>query len=107
MKITYKDLALKEIYETGTTKSSRYKILCRDKKFISAYQDVIEIMEYAPSVKDLISLSFLHYEKLKYRMESSVRILNGRVERLLFTETDDGLEIELIEINTTHYGKKK
>ncbi len=29
------------------------------------------------------------------------------VERLLFTETEDGVEVELIEINNTHYGNKK
>ena len=29
------------------------------------------------------------------------------VERLLFRETDDGIEVELIEIDSTHYGNKK
>jgi hypothetical protein len=29
------------------------------------------------------------------------------VERLLFTETEDGIEVELIEIDNTHYGNKK
>lgn len=27
--------------------------------------------------------------------------------RLLFAETDDGVEVELIEIDRTHYGTKK
>ena len=35
------------------------------------------------------------------------RIVNGKVERLLFTETEDGVEVELIEIDSTHYGNKK
>lgn len=59
---------------------------------------------------DLKPLSFLHYEKLKYQRGkniSSVRIANGFIERLIFSETDDGIEIELIEINDTHYGNKK
>ena len=38
---------------------------------------------------------------------SSVRLVNGLVERLLFSETDDGIEVELIEIDSTHYGNKK
>lgn len=47
--------------------------------------------------------SFLHYEKLKYQVEqrNSVRIIIGMAERLLFTETDDGIEVELIEIDST------
>jgi hypothetical protein len=51
--------------------------------------------------------SFLHYEKLKHISLSSVRIINGRVERLLFKETEDGIQISLIEINENHYGNKK
>ena len=50
--------------------------------------------------------SYLHYEKLKYRDESSVRIVNGRVERLIFAERDNGIEVLLIEIDDTHYGNK-
>ena len=56
------------------------------------------------------SFSFLHYEKLKYQKDepkSSVRLVNGMVERLIFTETEDGIEVELIEIDSTHYGNKK
>jgi hypothetical protein len=51
--------------------------------------------------------SFLHYEKLRNDPRSSVRLVNGLVERLLFTETDDGIEVELIEIDSTYYGNKK
>ncbi|MDD3152723.1 MAG: hypothetical protein PHE45_07520 [Bacteroidales bacterium] len=62
------------------------------------------------STEDLKPISFLHYEKLKYQQgetKSSVRLVNGMVERLLFSETDDGIEVELLEINSTHYGNKK
>ena len=34
-------------------------------------------------------------------------LVNGMVERLLFRETYDGIEVELIEIDSTHYGNKK
>lgn len=61
------------------------------------------------STEELKYFSFLHYEKLKYQKKpkSSVRLVNGMVERLLFTETDDGIEVELLEIDNTHYGNKK
>ena len=62
------------------------------------------------STDDLKTFSFLHYEKLRYQRDepkSSVRLVNGMVERLLFVETDDGIEVELIEIDSTHYGNKK
>lgn len=49
----------------------------------------------------------MHYEKLANDPRSSIRIVNGMVERLLFTETEDGVEVELIEIDSTHYGNKK
>ena len=48
---------------------------------------------------DMRNYSFLHYEQLKRISMSSVRIMNGRVERLIFTETEDGIQISLIEIN--------
>ena len=38
---------------------------------------------------------------------SSVRIMNNRVERLLFRELENGICITIIELNTTHYGNKK
>lgn len=37
---------------------------------------------------------------------SSLRIANGYIERLIFTETPEGIEVELIEIDNTHYGNK-
>ncbi len=71
------------------------------------YIGVVDLMTTVTQVEDLKQYSYLHYEKLKYRSESSVRIENGRVERLLFTEHKDGIEVGLIEINSTHYGNKR
>ena len=61
------------------------------------------------STDELHQYSFLHYEKLRHQAEanrSSVRLVNGMIERLIFTEIDDGIEVELIEIDSTHYGNK-
>lgn len=109
MKVHFKDDALKELYEDGKTKDSRYKTFCRNKKLVDGYLRAVKTMYDVGSTAELSTFSFLHYEKLKYQTEpkSSVRIANGFIERLLFTETPDGIEVELIEIDNTHYGNKK
>ena len=109
MIVIFKDKALSDLYESGKTKDSKYKQLCKNKKLIDGYQRAVSIMYSVDSTEDLKSFSFLHYEKLKYQKEplSSVRLVNGMVERLLFTETENGIEVELIKIDNTHYGNKK
>ena len=110
MKIKFKDAALSELYEKGETKDRKYKQICKNKKLIDGYIRAVGIMYDVESTADLKPFSFLHYEKLKYQKDepkSSVRLANGMVERLLFTETEDGIEVELIEIDSTHYGNKK
>jgi plasmid maintenance system killer protein len=109
MKIKFKEDALSELYETGKTKDRKYKQLCKSKKLVDGYIRAVTIMYDVDSTEDLKPLSYLHYEKLKYQhgeTKSSVRLVNGLVERLLFSETDDGIEVELIEIDSTHYGNK-
>lgn len=110
MKIKFKEDALSELYETGKTKDQKYKQVCKQKKLIEGYTRAVKIMYDVDFTEDLKLFSFLHYEKLKYQqgeIRSSVRLVNGMVERLLFSETDDGIEVELLEINNTHYGNKK
>lgn len=110
MKVIFRDIALSELYETGKTKDRKYKQICKNKKLVDGYVRVVNIMYDVDSTEDLKPFSFLHYEKLKYQHvepKSSVRLVNGMVERLLFVETDDGIEVELLEIDSTHYGNKK
>lgn len=109
MKIIFKDEALSDLYENGKTNDSKYKKLCKNKKLVEGYQRAVSIIYDVDSTEELKLFSFLHYEKLKYMKEplSSVRLVNGMVERLLFTETEDGIEVELLEIDSTHYGNKK
>lgn len=69
---------------------------------------VYTILQVVANAEGLRPYSYLHYEKLANNVNmSSVRILNGRVERLLFKEINDGIEITIIELNTNHYGNKK
>lgn len=107
MNVIFKDDALRELYEKGKTKDSRYKKLCRNKVFIDNYIGVIDLMVSVERTDDLRAYSYLHYEKLRYRPESSVRIDNRRVERLLFTEHEDSIEVRLLEIDSNHYGNKR
>lgn len=82
----------------------------RTKRLIGGYIRAVSMIYNVESTEELKAFSFLHYEKLRHQKDkpiSSVRLVNGLVERLLFSETDDGIEVELIEIDSTHYGNKK
>lgn len=70
---------------------------------------VYRILDQAPNVSLLSQFSFLKYEKLKYEYSgySSVRIANGYVERLIFTEHEGGITIKLLKLDDSHYGNKK
>lgn len=92
----------------GSSKG-KYKKLAKDKKFLTRLQDIYATMLEVVNVSELAIQSYLHYEKLVGNLKgySSIRIMNGRVERLIFTEHDKGITIKLIEINQTHYDKKR
>ena len=77
---------------------------------VDGYIRAVGIIYDVECTDELKNFSFLHYEKLRYQQGgplSSVRLVNGLVERLLFKETQDGIEVKLIEIDSTHYGNKK
>lgn len=101
------DEDLRELIIDGKNSRGKYKKLARDKKFVARLTVIYKLMCSVEHVSNLREYSFLHYEQLKHISKSSVRIINGRVERLLFTETEDGIQISLIEINKDHYGNKK
>ena len=110
MNIIFKEEALSELYEIGKTKDKKYKQICKNKRLLDGYIRAVGIIYDVECTYELKNFSFLHYEILKYQQKeplSSVRLVNGLVERLLFKETKDGIEVELIEIDSTHYGNKK
>lgn len=86
--------------------SRKYKKYLRDAKFMSKLNTVYDIIRKTPRASLLREYSPLHYEKLRGADRSSVRVMNGRVERLIFREVDDGIEIEMLEMNTDHYGDR-
>lgn len=106
MDIKFSDIDLEELINTGYNK--KYKKYSRDKKFMDGLARVYKIMQVVPDAEGLGHYSFLHYEKLANNVYlSSVRPVNGRVERILFKEIDGGIEILIIELNDDHYGNEK
>lgn len=106
LKIKFIEDDLQELILKGTN-AGKYKKIARDKKFVKKLTEIYRLMSSVEHVSQLRQYSFLHYEQLKHISLSSVRIFNNRVERLLFRETETGLEILLIELNENHYGYKK
>lgn len=104
MKVTFEDIELESLVLKHHSK--KYKKYQRDSKFLKALDRIYFIMQSEKDTTSLKNYSFLHYEKLKRLNMSSVRVLNGKVERLLFHEYEDGIEISLIEIDDTHYGQR-
>lgn len=107
LKVEILDDDLRELILEGKNNKGKYKKLARDKKFVTKLSDIYNLMRSLEHVSNLKNYCFLHYEQLKHVSMSSVRIINGRVERLLFSESEDGIKISLIEINEDHYGNKK
>ena len=106
MKVNISDKDLDELIRTG--KNNKYKRYSRDRRFMEGLARVYKVMLNVADTNGLKPYSFLHYEKLANNLNlSSVRVLNGRVERLLFRELEDGIEITIIELNNDHYGNKK
>lgn len=105
MNIIFEDKDLEELILTGT--NNKYKKYTRDSRFMQALGRMYKLMQTSPNTATLGMYSFLHYEKLKRIGLSSVRVMNGKVERVLFRETEDGIVITIIELDDTHYGNKK
>ena len=104
MKVTFEDIELESLVLYH--KSKKYKKYQRDGRFLSALDRVYDDLRDAAKTSDLRLLSYLHYEQLRGVDMSSVRVKNGRVERLLFHEYEDGIEISIIEMDNTHYGQR-
>lgn len=109
MEVYFADPDLERLLSGEMPKARKYVLIYRHRKLRDGYINAVLAMQHVKDTNALRSMSYLHYEKLKHFREpmSSVRICNGSVERLLFREREDGIEVELIEINNTHYGNKR
>ena len=107
MNVQFEDENLKELVETG--KNKKYKKFAKVKPLMQGLAKVYKTLALISNVADLGQFSYLKYEKMKneYSGCSSVRIANGYVERLIFTEHEGGITIKLIKLDDSHYGNKK
>jgi len=105
MQIIFEDKDLEELILTG--ENHKYKKYAKDRRFMEALSRVYKTMLSTECAPKLSQWSFLHYEQLRGCDISSVRVMNGRVERILFRETENGIVITIIELDNTHYGNKK
>lgn len=104
MNIIFEDKDLEELIFTG--RNNKYKKYVKDARFMHALARMYSSMANAESTLVLAQISYLHYEKLKGIDLSSVRVMNGRIERVLFKETEEGIVITIIKLDDTHYGNK-
>ena len=105
--IEYEDEAIETLIKTGRSNDKRYKKLSSNASFKRDLSKVVLILRSVSNVKDLGRYGQLHYEALKYDLasKSSVRIGYSSKYRLIFEEFENGIRINLIEINE-HYGDK-
>jgi plasmid maintenance system killer protein len=106
VQIVFDDKDLEELITTG--RNSRYKKYTRNKKFMKALATAYNYLRLSERTSDLRAVSFLHYEQLAGTNGlSSIRVVNGMVERIIFREFDGGIKITLLSLDNSHYGKKK
>lgn len=109
MDVTFADERLEAFIKDKKKAGNRYKKYARDAEFYEALIDAIDTMREVECAKDLEGFSYLHYEPLKHQKKptSSIRILNGYVERLIFEEYENGIRVLVLELSNDHYGNKK
>lgn len=107
MKINFADEELEDFCKTGNGKARLYKRLKSNASFMRDLSKVLRILYDAESIDGIRNIQSLSYEPLKYdrRGTSSVRIGYKSKYRLIFTESESGIEIIVIEISE-HYGDK-
>ena len=106
MQIVFDDKDLEELITTGH--NSKYKKYIRNTKFMTALVTAYNYLRFSRCTNDLRLISFLHYEQLAgTKGLSSIRVVNGMVERIIFREFDGGISITVLSLDNTHYGNKK
>lgn len=106
MQIVFDDKNLEELITTGY--NIKYKKYTRNGKFMRALAAAYNYLRLSERASDLRIVSFLHYEQLSGTNGlSSIRVINGMVERIIFREFEGGIRITVLKLNDTHYGNKK
>ncbi len=107
MKIVFEDKDLEELLDTGQNR--KYKKYARDPIFMINLKLVYDILKTVDSTKELRQVGRLNYKHLEYEYkgQSSIRVMYKRVERILFAEYEDGIRINILQLDNTHYGNKR
>ena len=106
LQINFDDKDLEELITTG--KNRKYRKYTRNQKFMQALAVAYNYLRNAERTDDLRLISFLHYEQLAGTNGlSSIRVVNGMVERIIFREFEGGIRITVLSLDDSHYGNKK
>ena len=104
MKIEFEDVALEELYVSGTTASSQYRKLSKD--VVKQYVKVVNFIRAARRIEDLYCIKSLHYEKKKGDLNGIDAVWINKQYRLLFNSSpnEEGIVVNalLFEISK-HY----
>ena len=104
MRIEFEDVALEELYVSGTTASSQYRKLSKD--VVKQYVKVVNFIRAARRIEDLYCIKSLHYEKKKGDLNGVDAVWINKQYRLLFNSSpnEDGIVVNalLFEISK-HY----
>ncbi len=106
MKIYFEDKDLEELINTGQNR--KYRKYARDPEFMRNLRQVYHYFKSLDSATLLGQYGRLNYKKLKhqYSGKSCVRVMHNRVERIIFKELENGIVINILELDNTHYGNK-
>lgn len=107
MEIRFENEEIREFILSGKANDRPYSKWRSNRQLRLDLDKVMRILAIVDNCSELQSYKALHYEQLKYDRsgQSSVRLGFKTKFRLIFTELNDGIVINIIEISE-HYGDK-
>lgn len=107
MEIKYENKEIEAFIMSGIADSRPYSKWRSNHQLRMDIDKVMRILSVAENCSELPLYKALHYERLKYDRigQSSVRLGFKSKFRLIFTELNNGIIINIIEISE-HYGDK-
>lgn len=107
MEINFENKEIKDFILSGTAESRPYSKWRSNRQLRLDLDKVMRILSTVDNCAELQLYKALHYEQLKYKRigQSSVRLGFKSKFRLIFTEFNNGIVINIIEISE-HYGDK-
>lgn len=91
MEIIFKEKALEELYEDGSTKDHKYNKLPND--VVKRYCKVVNYLRALEKISDLYSIKSLHYEKKMGTLKGIEVVWITQKYRLLFNTVRENNEL--------------